>query len=44
MSEIINLEDKNLPESCYVFKHSTVCPISFGAADEVKAASKAKSF
>ena len=44
MSEIINLEDKNLPQNCYVFKHSTVCPISFSAADEVKVASKAKSF
>ena len=44
MSKIINLEDKNLAQNCYVFKHSTVCPISFRAADEVKAANNAQSF
>ena len=38
MSKIIELKSKDLPENCYVFKNSTVCPISFAAADEVKAA------
>lgn len=39
MSTILELEEKNLPENCFVFKHSTACPISFAAADQVKAAS-----
>lgn len=38
MSKIIEMSESSLPENCYVFKHSTRCPISFAAADEVKAA------
>ena len=34
---IIELTEKKLPESCYIFKNSTACPVSFRAADEVKA-------
>ena len=33
---IINLTEKSLPETCFVFKHSTQCPISTEAADEVR--------
>ena len=36
--KIIQLAETKLPENCYVFKHSTRCPVSFAAADEVKAA------
>jgi bacillithiol system protein YtxJ len=39
MSDIINLQTPNLPATCYVFKHSTVCPISARAAEVVKSAS-----
>lgn len=38
MSQIIEFTDKNLPKDCYIFKHSTACPISFAAANEVKLA------
>lgn len=33
---IIPLTEKSLPEICFIFKHSTQCPISSEAADEVK--------
>ncbi len=33
---IENLSEKKLPENCFVFKHSTRCPISANAAAEVK--------
>ncbi len=36
MSNIIPIETKSLPEDCFVFKHSTQCPISGDAAEEVK--------
>ena len=38
MPEIIELTEKILPESCFVFKHSTRCPISTAAAEVVKSA------
>lgn len=37
MEKIIPLESEVLPNNCYVFKHSTRCPISSHAAEEVKA-------
>ena len=37
MPEIIDLTEQKLPDTCYLFKHSTACPVSSGAADEVKA-------
>jgi bacillithiol system protein YtxJ len=37
MSTIIPLGEKSLPPACYVFKHSTTCGISAGAAREVRA-------
>lgn len=33
---LIDLTERNLPENCYLFKHSTACPVSHGAAEEVK--------
>jgi bacillithiol system protein YtxJ len=33
---IQELHEKKLPETCYVFKHSTRCPISSRAAEVVK--------
>ncbi len=36
MSVPIPLENKNLPPTCFVFKHSTTCPVSARAATEVK--------
>ncbi|MCC6955062.1 MAG: DUF2847 family protein [Deltaproteobacteria bacterium] len=33
---IIPLEDKALPTECYVFKHSTRCPVSTAAASVVR--------
>ena len=39
---IIPLDSQSLPENCFVFKHSTRCPVSFSAADEVKAAQNVK--
>ena len=32
---INSLSEELLPESCFVFKHSTRCPISFDAAEAV---------
>ena len=37
MSTIIPMTDKALPPVCFVFKHSTTCGISAGAAREVRA-------
>ena len=37
MSRIEPLKDKVLPDDCLVFKHSTTCPISATAAQEVRA-------
>ena len=37
MSTIIEMSEKALPASCLVFKHSTTCGISAGAAREVRA-------
>ncbi|HTP60028.1 MAG TPA: bacillithiol system redox-active protein YtxJ [Spirochaetia bacterium] len=37
MSTIIPLNDKTLPPSCLVFKHSTACGVSARAAKEVEA-------
>ena len=33
---IIPLGEKKLPETCFIFKHSTSCPISSDAADEIR--------
>ena len=38
MSRIIPLQNQELPETCYVFKNSTACPVSAAAAEEVRAA------
>lgn len=38
MATIIDLKEKSLPDDCFVFKHSTICPISRMAADEVRVA------
>jgi bacillithiol system protein YtxJ len=37
MSTIIPMSEKVLPADCFVFKHSTTCGISAGAAREVRA-------
>jgi bacillithiol system protein YtxJ len=37
VSTIIALQEKALPGSCYIFKHSTTCPVSAHAAQEVQA-------
>ena len=37
MSTIITLQEESLPDACWVFKHSTACPVSARAADEVQA-------
>lgn len=37
MSTIIPLQEKALPPACWVFKHSTTCPVSARAAREVEA-------
>jgi len=37
MSTIIPMTEKSLPPTCLVFKHSTTCGISAGAAREVQA-------
>lgn len=37
MSTIIPLQEKALPPACWVFKHSTACPVSARAAREVEA-------
>lgn len=36
MSDIIPLKTEEVPENCFVFKHSTTCPISAAAADQVR--------
>ena len=36
---IIPLDTKQLPATCFVFKNSTRCPVSFAAADIVRASS-----
>jgi bacillithiol system protein YtxJ len=36
MSTIIPMTEKVLPATCFVFKHSTTCGISAGAAREVR--------
>lgn len=35
MASIIPLEKAELPSTCYVFKNSTICPVSKKAAEEV---------
>jgi len=37
MSTIIPMQEKSLPKDCYVYKHSTTCPISARAGQEVRA-------
>jgi bacillithiol system protein YtxJ len=37
VSTIIALQEKTLPGACYIFKHSTTCPVSAHAAGEVQA-------
>ena len=37
MSTIIPMTEKALPATCLVFKHSTTCGVSAGAAREVRA-------
>ena len=37
MSTIVPLTEKALPSACFVFKHSTTCGVSAGAAREVRA-------
>ncbi len=39
MNNIIELQVEQLPENCYVFKHSTACPVSHAAAARVREAS-----
>ena len=36
MANIIPLETRELVADCYVYKHSTACPISAAAADVVR--------
>jgi bacillithiol system protein YtxJ len=36
VSTIIAMQDKALPENCLVFKHSTTCPVSAAAGQEVR--------
>ena len=36
MGTIINLQEKNLAPDCYVYKHSTACPISASAAEVIR--------
>ncbi|MCY4485087.1 MAG: DUF2847 family protein [Spirochaetaceae bacterium] len=36
MANIIPLETEELAADCYVYKHSTACPISAAAADVVR--------
>jgi bacillithiol system protein YtxJ len=37
VSTIVPLSEKKLPENCLVYKHSTTCPISATAGQEVRA-------
>ena len=36
MTTIIQMQDKALPEDCFVYKHSTTCPVSAAAGREVR--------
>jgi bacillithiol system protein YtxJ len=36
VSTIVDLKEKSLPADCLVFKHSTTCPVSASAAQEVR--------
>ena len=36
MSTIVPMSEKRLPADCLVFKHSTTCPISASAAEQVR--------
>ena len=36
MSTIIPLNSEELPENCFIFKHSTQCSISGAAAEQVR--------
>ncbi len=36
MPTIVPLAEKTLPSDCYVFKHSTACPVSAHAASVVR--------
>jgi bacillithiol system protein YtxJ len=36
MLSITPLAEKSLPADCLVFKHSTTCPVSAGAAEQVR--------
>jgi bacillithiol system protein YtxJ len=36
MSAIIPMQEKSLPSDCFVYKHSTTCPISSSAGQEVR--------
>lgn len=37
MPDIVPLQSEELPATCFVFKHSTACPVSAAAAAEVRA-------
>jgi bacillithiol system protein YtxJ len=37
MNTIVPMKEKALPSHCFVFKHSTTCGVSAGAAREVRA-------
>jgi bacillithiol system protein YtxJ len=37
VAQIVELSAKSLPSDCYLFKHSTRCPISASAAGVVRA-------
>ncbi len=37
MPKIIEVQSAELPETCLVYKHSTACPLSASAADEIRA-------
>jgi bacillithiol system protein YtxJ len=36
MSTIVPMSGKSLPPDCLLFKHSTTCPVSSAAAEEVR--------
>jgi bacillithiol system protein YtxJ len=38
MSEPVPLTSQDLPAACYIFKHSTTCPVSAHALAELRAA------
>jgi bacillithiol system protein YtxJ len=37
VAQIVELSQKSLPDDCYVYKHSTRCPVSASAAGVVRA-------